>query len=116
MCRKLFFGKKRDLISEEFWLGLMLCRWLVRGSSYTTVGDLFGVAPSTACTIFTHVTRVIVQKLCDQFVVLSRTQKESKEELKFFLEDWEFPCVGAWDGFHVYISSHLKNFFCFKKR
>ena len=33
------------------------------------------------------------------------------------LKDWGFPCViGAWDGFHVYISSNLKKKFNFKKR
>ena len=25
-------------------------------------------------------------------------------------------CVGAWDGFHIYISLKLKSFFSFKKR
>ena len=89
---------------------------LAHGSSYTTVGDLFGVAPLTACTIFNHVARIIVQKLYDQFVILPRTEEEWKAELTSFLEDWEFLCVGAWDGFHVFISSNLKNFFSFKKR
>jgi len=42
-------------------------------------------------------------------------EQEWKTELTSFLEDWEFPCVGAWGGFHVYISSNLKNFFSFKK-
>ena len=105
----------REPTSPERQLGLTLYR-LAHGSSYTTVGDLFGVAPSTACTIFNHVTRVIVKNLYDQFVVLPSTEDEWKEELKNFLEDWEFPCVGAWDGFHVYISTNLKNFFSFKKR
>ena len=40
-----------------------------------------------------------------------------KSELDAFLKYWGFPCViGAWDGFHVYISSNLKKFFKFKKR
>ena len=101
--------------SPERQLGLTLYR-LAHGSSYTTVGDLFGVAPSTACTIFNHVTQIIGQKLYDQFVILPRTEEEWKAELTSFLEDWEFPCVGAWDGFHVFISSNLKNFFSFQKR
>jgi len=95
--------------------GLTLYR-LAHGSSYITVGDLFGVALSTACAIFNHATRVTVQKLYDQFVILPKTEEERKAELTSFLEDWEFSCVGAWDGFHVYISSNLKNFFSFKKR
>ena len=52
----------------------------------------------------------------DNFVALPKNEKEWKAELTLFLEDWEFPCVGAWDGFHVYVNCHLKNFFSFKKR
>ena len=37
-------------------------------------------------------------------------------ELRGFLENYEFPCVGVWDGFHVYIESKLKSYFSFKKR
>ena len=69
---------------------------LAHGCSYTTVGDLFGVAPSTACTIFNHVIRCIVQALYDDYVVLPRNEEEWKNELNAFLENWEFPCVGAW--------------------
>ena len=32
------------------------------------------------------------------------------------MENYELPCAGAWDGFHVYISSKLKSYFSFKKR
>ena len=39
---------------------------------------------------------------------------EWKAELTAFLKDYGFPCVGAWDGFHI--SCNLKNFFSFKKR
>ena len=88
---------------------------LAHGCSYTTPGDLFGVAPSTVCTIFNRVIRVIVHALYDEFVVLLSNEEEWKAELTSFLEDWQFPCVGAWDGFHVYINCHL-NFFSFKKR
>lgn len=49
-------------------------------------------------------------------VVLPSNTDEWKAELIAFLEDWGFPCIGAFDGFHVYISSNLKNFFNFKKR
>ena len=36
--------------------------------------------------------------------------------MKGFIENYEFPCVGASDGFHVYVSSKLKNFYNFKHR
>ena len=37
-------------------------------------------------------------------------------EIRGFLENCEFPCEGAWDGFHVYINNQLNNYFSFKKR
>ena len=36
--------------------------------------------------------------------------------MKGFIENYEFPCVGAWDGFHVCVSSKLNSFYSFKKR
>ena len=65
---------------------------------------------------FQDVCKAIVQCLYDKFVYLPRNIDEWSQELKNFLENWEFPCVGAWDGFHVYISTKLKNFYSFKKR
>ena len=100
--------------SPELQLALTFYR-LSHGCTYATVGDLFGVATSTACTIFLVVTKVIVCKLYDKFIVLPENDEEWKAELTSFLEDWEFPCVGAWDGFHVYINCQLRNFYSFKK-
>ena len=37
-------------------------------------------------------------------------------ELRGFLENYESPCGGEWDGFHVYIESKLKSYFNLKKR
>ena len=88
---------------------------MAHGSSYSTVGDLFGVAESTAAVIFNDVCRVLVTTLYDRYVHLPKSADEWKQELKNFLKDWEFPCVGAWDGFHVYVSTKLKNFYSFKK-
>ena len=99
----------------ECQLGLTVYR-LAHRCPYSTVGDSFGVAPSTACTIFNSVINVIVQSMYDDLVTLPQSDEEWKKALTSFIEDWEFPCVGAWDGFHVYINCHLKNFFSFKKR
>lgn len=33
-----------------------------------------------------------------------------------FLGNWEFFCVGVWDGFYVYVSIKFKNFYSYKKR
>ena len=34
---------------------------------------------------------------------------KKKVELKWFTGDYEFSCVGAWDWFHVYISTKFKS-------
>ena len=53
----------------------------------------------------------MVVSLYDRYVRLSTTGKEWQNEIRGFLENYEFPCVGAWDGFHVYINSQLKELF-----
>ena len=44
------------------------------------------------------------------------TEQEQINEIKGFIENYEFPCIGAWDGFHVYVCSKLKNHYNFKHR
>ncbi|XP_028394424.1 protein ALP1-like [Dendronephthya gigantea] len=96
---------------------LAICLYrLAHGCTFSTLGDLFGVAESTASVIFNEVCKILVSTFYDKYVYLPRNQSEWKEELRNFLENWEFPCVGAWDGFHVYVSTKLKNYFSFKKR
>ena len=58
----------------------------------------------------------MIVSLYDRYVRLPTTDEDGKNEIRCFLENYEFPCVGAWDGFHVYINSQLKNYFSFKKR
>lgn len=101
--------------TPEKQLAICLYR-LAHGCSLTTVGDLFGVAESTASVIFSEVCCALIVTLYDRYVCLPKNNQEWRKELKSFLENWEFPCVGAWDGFHVYVSTKLKNFFSFKKR
>ena len=96
---------------------LAVCLYrLAHGCSYLTVGDLFGIAAPTAYCIFMDVCKVLVHIFYDRMVYMPRTAEEWSHELKGFIENWEFPCVGAWDGFHVYVSSTLKNFYSYKKR
>ena len=40
---------------------------------------------------------LLVQVLYDEYVTLPTTEDEWKAELKAFLEDWGFPCLGEWD-------------------
>ena len=70
---------------------------------------------SAANKFFNKVCRVPVAKFYDRFVYLSSTDAEWEAEVRGFLENYEFPCVDVWDGFHVYINSKLKSFFGFKK-
>ena len=58
----------------------------------------------------------MVASLYDHYVRLPTTDEEWQNEIRCFLENYEFPCVGAWDGFDVYINSQLKNYFSLKKR
>ena len=86
------------------------------GASLTTLSQLLGVSMSLASVTFNKVCCVLVATLYNRYVKLPRTDEEWEAELKGFLENYEFPCVGAWDGFHVYVSSKLKSYFSFKKR
>ena len=52
----------------------------------------------------------------DEYVHLPSTEEEWEEILRGFIENYEFPCVAAWDGFHVEVSTNLKNYYSFKKR
>ena len=90
---------------------------LAHGCTFMT-GDLFGVAESTAHVIFIEVCKAIVSKMYDKFVYLPRNIEFEgwRKELQNSLENWKFPCVGPWDGFHVFVSTKLNNFYSFKKR
>ena len=69
-----------------------------------------------ACTIFNKTSRAIVYHLYDEFVKLPATEDEWQEEMKGFLENYGFPCSAAWDGFHIYVSTRIKQYYSFKKR
>lgn len=67
--------KFKEPTSPNCQLGLTLYR-LAHGCLYGTVGDLFGVSPSTTCSIFNTVTKVIVQSLYDDLVRLPQDEEE----------------------------------------
>ena len=100
---------------SEHQLVITLYR-LAHGYSFSIVGDLFGVSESLADKTFNHVVLLLVARLYDVFVKLPLTGEEWELELRGFTENYEFPCVGAWDGFHVYVSSKLKQSYSFEKR
>ena len=78
--------------------------------------QLFGGPIFLASVTFNKVCRALVARLYNRYVKLPRTDKEWEAELKGLLENYEFPCEGVWDSFHVYVGSKLKSYFSFKKR
>ena len=65
---------------------------------------------------FNHLVREIVVRLYSRFVKAPESDAAWQQELRGFIENYGFPCVGAWDGVNIYISSNLKNHFSFKRR
>ena len=106
---------KRNPKTLATQLAITLYR-VAHGCSLSTLEDVFGWSIPTNDKTFNYVCRVLVQRLYDRYIRLPETEEEWTAEIKGFTENYEFPCVGAWDGFHVYVSSQLKSYFSFKKR
>ena len=106
---------KLNPITPECQLATTLYK-LAHGCSLTTLEDLFGWSILTCTQAFNKICRVLVKTLYDRYVKLPEADAEWEKEVKGFMENYEFPFEGAWDGFHVYISSKLKSYFSFKKR
>ena len=81
-------------------LALTLYR-LGHGCTYPVIAEIFGVSEPR---VFKHVCRILVARLYRQ------------AELRSFIENYEFPCVGAWDRFHIYTTTKLTEYYRFKKR
>ena len=52
----------------------------------------------------------------NEYVNMPTSEEEWIADCKEFIENYEFPCVGAWDGFHDHVSTYLKNYYSFKNR
>ena len=87
---------------------------IAHGCSFKVLKYIFGVSQSLATQTFIKVIRVLILNLCDERIKLHSSEEEWVQECKSFIENYEFPCVGAWDGFHVNITTHLKNRYNFK--
>ena len=98
----------QDPIEDHRQLALTICR-LAHGCSFKVSKDLFGVSQSIATETFNQVIRVIVSCLCNEFVYLPQSDEEWRTECKSFIENYEFLCVGAWEGFHVHVATKLRN-------
>ena len=58
----------------------------------------------------------MVVHLFHEVVCLPQTEDEWASECKGFIENYEFPCVGAWDSFRVHVACRLKNYYSFKNK
>ena len=99
-----------DLVLEPIepnrQLGLTIYK-LAHGCTFTVIGNVFGISESLATQTFNHVVKELVVNLFGEYVKMPSTEQEWTNEIKGFIESYEFPCIGAWDGFHVYVCSNL---------
>ena len=87
-------------IEEHRQLALTIYR-LAHGCSFNVLNDLFGVSQALATEFLNKVIKVMVHCLYDEFVKTPHTEEEWVNEGKFFMENYEFPGIRAWDEFHV---------------
>ena len=95
-------------IDSEEQLALTLYR-LAHGCSFIVISNLFGISKSLGVQTFITVVRELVMNMYNDYIKLPTSDEEWNDEVKGFIENYEFTCIGAWDGFHVYISCKLKN-------
>ena len=60
--------------------------------------NMFGVLQSFATEIFNNVIKCMVLSVYDEFVCLPGTEADWENEWKVFIENYDFPCDGVWDG------------------
>ena len=77
--------------------------------------DVFGVLKESRCIFFNKVIYLIVAYFYDEYVKLPETDKQWEVEVGGSIENYGFPAVGAWYGFHIHVNSQLKASFSFKK-
>ena len=85
---------KQNPTSPDRQLALTIYRMGI-GCTYSTLSDLFGVSVSAASTFFNKICRLMVVSLYDRYVRLPTTDEEWQNEIRGFLENHKFPCVGA---------------------
>ena len=66
--------------------------------------DVFGILKESGCLFFNKVIRLIIAYFFDKYVKLPETDKQWEVEVPQFIENYSFPAVGAWDGFHIRVN------------
>ena len=88
---------------------------LAHGVTYTVLEDVFGISKESGCVFFNKVIRLIVAYFYYDYVKLPETDEQWEVEVRGFMENYGFPAVGAWYGFHIHLNSQLTAKFSFKK-
>ena len=87
----------------------------MHGVTYTVLADVFGISKESECVFLNKVIRLTVAFFYDEYVKLPETDEEWEVEVCGFIENYGFPAVGAWNGFHIHVIPQLKANFSFKK-
>ena len=100
---------------EHRYLGLTTYRF-AHGCSFNVLKDLFDVSQSMTTECFNKVIKVMLHCFYNDFVKTPQTEEEWVNEWTSFMENYDFSCVRAWDGFHVHVATNLRNHFSFKNQ
>ena len=58
----------------------------------------------------------ILSDCYNEYVKLSASKEEWRDKVCGFIKNYGFPCVGAWNAFHVHVNSKLKIDYSFRKK
>lgn len=83
-----------DPIQPDKHNALTIYRW-THGCSFAVIIDQFGVLMALAIESFNYVIRKLVACFNNDHVKIPENEDEWKEELKGFIENYEFPCAGT---------------------
>ena len=85
-------------------------------SLYMLAHGVTWISKELGCVFFNEVIRLIVAYFYGEQVKLPETDKQWEVEVRRFIENYDFPVVGAWDGLYIHVSLQLKANFNFKKK
>lgn len=62
---------------------------------YTVISDLLSASKALATETFNYVKKELAPHFYNDYVKMPENEDEWKEELKGFIENYEFPCAGT---------------------
>ena len=90
--------------SPDRQLAVSLYR-LAHEVTYNVLEDVFGISKELECVLFNKVIRLIVAYFYNEYVKLPETDERWEAEVCGFIENYSFPAVSVWDGFHIHVNS-----------